>query len=214
MRRLQGSGLRISFFIFFARLFLLFDLEILLHRGPEPPKLKTQNVPKMTALFRQRTKSMIIRKGHELDAPITSAELYALFSTIVKQASRQPLVDSVEVRMMVVYSRWVQIVTAKTTRFYITSIVEGWDNIANQMEIYQTPWFNFMTILGQQCILLAVFESTRMQTPDTKGRTPLRDMAPREQNLKHKLPTAEMCGSKKKKIKHKPDGTKDTLPIF
>lgn len=119
--------------------------------------------------------------------------------------------------MLVVYSRWVQIVTAKMTRFYITSIFEGWDNIANQMEIHQTPWFNFMTILGQQCVLLAVFESTRMQSPDVKARAPLRNMAPREQNLKsskRNLPTAEKCGNKKKKIKHTPDGTKDTLPIF
>jgi hypothetical protein len=117
--------------------------------------------------------------------------------------------------MLVVYSRWVRIVIAKTTRFYITSIIEGWDDIANQMEIYQTPWLNFMTIMGQQCVLLAVFESTRMQNP-VKARAPLRDMAPSEQNSKsskRKLPTAEECGNKKK-IKYTPDGTKDTLPIF
>lgn len=117
--------------------------------------------------------------------------------------------------MLVVYSRWVQVVTAKTTRFYITSVVEGWDNIANQMEIYQTPWFNFMNIPGQQCVLLAVFESTRMQSPGVKARAPLRDMAPREQNAKsskRKLSTAEKYGNKKKKTKHT-HGTKEALPI-
>lgn len=116
--------------------------------------------------------------------------------------------------MLVVYSRWVQIVTAKTTRFYIASIVEGWDNIANQMEIYQTPWFNFMTILGQQCVLLAVFDSTRIQNPDVMARVPLRDMTPREQNLKsskRKPSAAEKCGNKK--IKNTPDGTKHTVKI-
>ena len=119
--------------------------------------------------------------------------------------------------MLVVYSRWVRIITAKTTLSYITSIVEGWDNIANQMEIHQTPWLNFTTILGQQCVLLAVFESTRMQSPDVKARAPLRDMAPSEQNLKlvkRKLPIAENCGNKKKKLNHITDGTKDTSPIF
>lgn len=100
---------------------------------------------------------------------------------------------------------------------YITSIVEGWDNIANQMEIHQTPWLNSTTILGQKCALLAVFESTRMQSLNVEARAPLRDMAPGEQNLKsekRKLPTTEKCDNKKKKSNHKPDGTKDTSPIF
>jgi hypothetical protein len=119
--------------------------------------------------------------------------------------------------MLVVYSRWVRILTAKTTLSYITSIVEGWDNIANQMEIHQTPWLNFTTILGQQCSLLAVFESTRMRSLDVQARAPLRDMAPSEQNLKlgkRKLPTAENGGNNKKKLNHIPDGTKDKSPIF
>jgi hypothetical protein len=57
----------------------------------------------MTALFRQRTKSkhlyisLVIRKEHEFDTLVTSAELYALFSMAAKQASRQPLVDFIEV---------------------------------------------------------------------------------------------------------------------
>ncbi|KAG9228047.1 hypothetical protein BJ875DRAFT_490303 [Amylocarpus encephaloides] len=177
----------------------------------------------MTAFFRQRSKgkhmyiSLVIRKEHESDTLITSAELYALFSTAAKQAWRQPHVDLVEVRMLVVYSRWVQIVTAKMTRIYITSIIEGWDNIANQMEICHTPWLNFMTILGQQCVLLAAFESTRIRSPDVEARVPLRDMATREQNSKSSkrtLPTAEKCDNNKQKVKHTPDGTKDTLPIF
>ena len=104
--------------------------------------------------------------------------------------------------MLVVYSRWVRIITAKTTLSYITSIVEGWDNIANQMEIYQTPWLNFTTILGQQCVLLAVFESTRMQSPYVKARAPLIDTAPSEQNLKsvkRKLPTAESVAKRRRR---------------
>ncbi|KAF4629207.1 hypothetical protein G7Y89_g8939 [Cudoniella acicularis] len=142
----------------------------------------------MTALFRQKTKSkhlyisLVIRKERQSDTQITSSELYTLFSTAVKQALRQPLVNFVEV------------VTAKTTRLYVTSIVEGWENITNQMEIYQTPWFNFMDVLGQQCVLLAVFEATRMQSPNVKARVPLRDMVPSEQNSKsskRKLPTTE-----------------------
>lgn len=63
----------------------------------------------MTALFRQRTDrkylyiSLVIRKEHEFDTLITSAELYALFSTAAKQASRQPLVDFVEVSKAQMY---------------------------------------------------------------------------------------------------------------
>lgn len=119
--------------------------------------------------------------------------------------------------MLVVYSRWVRIVTANTTLSYITSILEGWDNIANQMEIHQTPWLNFTTILGQQCALLAIFELTRMQSPDVRARAPLKDMAPSEQSLKsvkRKFPTPKHCGNKKKKkSNHIPDGAKDKSAI-
>ncbi|KAF8862546.1 hypothetical protein BDZ45DRAFT_686681 [Acephala macrosclerotiorum] len=176
----------------------------------------------MTALFRQKTKSkhlyisLVIRKEHQSDTLITSSELYTLFSTAVKQASRQPLVNFVEVRMLVVYSRWVQIVTAKTTRSYVTSIVEGWENIASQMEIYQTPWFNFMDVPGQQCVLLAAFEATGMQSPNARARVPLRDMVPSEQNSKsskRELPTAEEYGNKIKKTSHRQDGPKEALPM-
>jgi len=110
----------------------------------------------------------------------------------------------------------VQIVTAKTTRYYVTSIVEGWENIADQMEIYQTPWFNFMDVLGQQCVLLAAFEATTMQSPNVKARVPLRHMVPSEQNSKfskRKLPTAEEYCNKRKKKKHRQDGPKEALPI-
>lgn len=118
--------------------------------------------------------------------------------------------------MLVVYSRWVQIVTAKTTRCYITSIVEGWEKIAGQMEIYQTPWFNFMDVPGQQCVLLAAFEATRMQSPNVNVRVPLKDMVPSEQNSKsskRKLPTAEENGSKREKTKHGKDDSKEAFPM-
>lgn len=118
--------------------------------------------------------------------------------------------------MLVVYSRWVRIITAKMTRFYITSIVEGWDDITNQMEIYQTSWLNFMTIVGQQRVLLAVFESTEIQSHDATARTPLEDIAPSNQTVrssKRKPPTAEERGNKKR-IRDTSDCTIDTSPVF
>ena len=63
----------------------------------------------ITALFRQRTSrrhlyiSIVIRKEHEFDTLITSAELYTMFSTAAKQASRQPLVDFIEVSHAYMY---------------------------------------------------------------------------------------------------------------
>jgi hypothetical protein len=78
-----------------------------------------------------------------------------------------------EVRMLVIYSQWVQVITAKTTRSYVTSIIEGWDDIADQMEIYQTPWFNFVDILGQQGLLLCTLAQVELQGPFAKTRTPL-----------------------------------------
>ena len=102
--------------------------------------------------------------------------------------------------MLVVYSRWVRIFGAKTTRSYITSIVEGWENIANQMEIYQTPWFNFMTFISQQYVLLTLFESTRLKSL-VNIRDPLRDIISSKQNsetLKRKPQIIEVYGNKKK----------------
>jgi len=51
-----------------------------------------------------------------------------------------------QVRLLIIYSQWGQLVTATTTRSYVTSIVEGWQNIVDKTEICQTPWFNFMEI--------------------------------------------------------------------
>jgi hypothetical protein len=78
-----------------------------------------------------------------------------------------------EVRMLVIYSQWVQVITAKTTRSFVASIIEGWDGIADQMEIYQTPWFNFVHILGQQGPLLCTLAEVELQGPFVKTRTPL-----------------------------------------
>ncbi|KAF7860272.1 hypothetical protein EAF04_008400 [Stromatinia cepivora] len=162
----------------------------------------------MTALFRQQTErkhvytSLVIRKEHESGTLITSAELYALFSTTVKQMRRQPLIDSVEVRILAVYSQWVQIITAKTTQSYITSILEGQSNIADEMEISQTPWFDFLSISGQHCVLLAVFESIRMQSSDVKAQIPFNDIKLQERHsksLKRKISTTQEYGNKKKR---------------
>src|SRR3954466_168762 len=73
--------------------------------------------------------------------------------------------------MLVIYSHWVRIVTAKTTNPYITSIMKGWDSIAGQLEIYQTPWFNFIDIQGQQRVLLCVLEAIELQNIIRRPRT-------------------------------------------
>jgi hypothetical protein len=97
--------------------------------------------------------------------------------------------------MLVVYSRWVQIFTARTTRLYITSVIQGWNEIADQMEIYQTSWFNFTDISCQQQILLFALEWIDLQNHSlTNPRAPPKEMGPsvrNSKNLKRKYDVGE-----------------------
>lgn len=105
-----------------------------------------------------------------------------------------------------------QIVTAKTTPSYVTSIVEGWENIADQMEISQTQWFNFTDISGQIRVLLAALEATTPQSlPIKKPRLPLGDLEPTAQNFKspkRKLDTSTEHGNKRRKGNNTGDETR------
>lgn len=88
--------------------------------------------------------------------------------------------------MLVVYSRWVQIFTARTTRLYITSVIQGWNEIVDQMEIYQTSWFNFTDISCQQQILLFALEWIDLQSHSLNNpRALLKEMGPSIRNSKN-----------------------------
>ncbi|KAM0145517.1 hypothetical protein ACHAQE_011227 [Botrytis cinerea] len=180
--------------------------------------------------------SFVIRKEHRSDAVITSTELYTLFCTMARQMEKQSLshmetievsnpffqyipteskslLTFVQVRMIVIYSRWVQIITAKSTRAYITSIINGFDDIAGEMQISQTPWFNFLSISGRHCVLLAVFEGIRIRSSNVnvkvqisllKTKAPQDDFTIKEQismTRKRKISTTEEYGNGNKKMK-------------
>ena len=124
---------------------------------------------------------------------------------------------SVQVRILVVYSRWVQVFTAKTTRRYVTSIVNGWKDIADHMEISQTPWFNFTDKFGQQQVLLFALEWSELQSPIIrKSRMPLNDMEPHAQNSKfrkRKLDTGREQSDKRQKGEHGGNRAKEASGI-
>ena len=63
------------------------------------------------------------------------------------------------------FSRWVQVLTAKMTPSYISSILQGKADIVGSMEITRTPWFNFFHPAGQLRILLSAFQNTTLQPP-------------------------------------------------
>ncbi|MCJ1405058.1 hypothetical protein MMC11_008284 [Xylographa trunciseda] len=133
------------------------------------------------------------------------------------QASAQPSRNSLQVRMLVIYSRWVQIFTAKTTQRYVYSVIEGRNEIADQMKIYQTPWFNFTDVSGQQQILRFALEWVILQIPGTKKqRVPLEDVQSSTQNSKspkRKLDAGGEQSNKRQKREHKRDGTKETSAL-
>ncbi|KAF7921718.1 uncharacterized protein EAE98_008565 [Botrytis deweyae] len=104
-----------------------------------------------------------------------SSILYSVpWQDMKKQSSSH--IETIEVRMIVVYSRWVQIITAKSTQAYITSIINGYNDIAGEMQISQTPWFNFSSILGRHCVLLAVFEGIRIRSSDVNFKAQIPDL--------------------------------------
>ncbi|KAF7898784.1 hypothetical protein EAF00_005230 [Botryotinia globosa] len=159
--------------------------------------------------------SFIVRKEHRSDAVITSTELYTLFCTMARQMKKQSSshMETIEVRMIVIYSQWVQIITARSTQAYITSIINGYDNIAGEMQISQTPWFNFLSISGRHCVLLAVFEGIRIQSsdvnveaqiPDLMAKVPRVDFTVKEQNSmtrKRKISITKEYGNGNKRMK-------------
>lgn len=146
--------------------------------------------------------SVIIRERHRPEALISSAELYSLLAMAAKHST--PLhTDPINVRLLVVYSCWVQVLTAKTTPFHIMSIVEGWEDIVDKMEIHQTPWFNFFHAPGQLRILLSAFETIKLEPYwVTKLRMPLKDIRSNSQPkcLKRNLDNGRELGNKRHKL--------------
>lgn len=145
--------------------------------------------------------SIIIRERNRPESSISSAELYFMLAMAATHCTTLDA-ENINVRLLIVYSFWVQIVAVNTTRSYITSIVKGWKGIADKMEIHQTPWFNFLNADGQLRILLYSFDGIKLEPKKAaKVRVPLQGMKPNVQRkqTKRKLVNEGDSGSKRRK---------------
>ncbi|KAJ8062399.1 hypothetical protein OCU04_008940 [Sclerotinia nivalis] len=138
---------------------------------------------KLTLSLSHKTKriipllSIVIRERNRPEHSLSSAELYIAFA----MAAMHCLPDNTEtinVRVLIVYSFWVQVVTVTTTPLYITSIIQGSECIVGKMAIYRTRWFNFLDASGRLGIFLSALEDINLELPpedtnlNTNGKRP------------------------------------------
>ncbi|KAG4439156.1 hypothetical protein IFR05_005355 [Cadophora sp. M221] len=115
-------------------------------------------------------------------------------------------VRSINLRLLIVYSHWVQVLNVTTTVPYIASIVDGQADIADEMIIYRTLWFNFLDASGQLQALLSTFEGIELEHKvESKGvmrtQVPLQEIktnAPRQRS-KRRLDNGEELDNQRSK---------------
>lgn len=68
--------------------------------------------------------------------------------------------------MFVVYSCWVQVLSATAPLSYIMSILEGRKDIEGSLEISESPWFNLHSPSSLEQLLSYAFESVTLDEPE------------------------------------------------
>lgn len=91
----------------------------------------------------------------------TTAELYCLLS-LAARINEETHAEVIKVRLFIVYSSWVQILSATAPLSYILSMLQRKGHIEGHMEISESPWFNLLSLSGLERILLYAFESTTL----------------------------------------------------
>ncbi|KAG9242732.1 hypothetical protein BJ878DRAFT_155844 [Calycina marina] len=120
--------------------------------------------------------SVLIRERCRPDSSLTTAELYLVLAMAAKHRML-PDVRSINLRLLIVYSHWVQVLNVTTTVPYIASIVDGQADIADKMIIHRTSWFNFLDGSGQLQALLSTFEGIELE-PHMEPNRAMRTQVP------------------------------------
>ncbi|CAD6442611.1 2856d557-0eb4-4541-88e7-be29367e0041 [Sclerotinia trifoliorum] len=105
--------------------------------------------------------SIVIRERNRPEHLLSSAELYVAFAMAAMHCSLEDI-KTINVRVLIVYSYWVQVVTVTTTPLYIKSIIQGSECIMGKMAIHRTRWFNFLDPSGRLGILLSASEDINL----------------------------------------------------
>jgi len=106
--------------------------------------------------------SVLIRERCRPESSLTTAELYFVLAMAAKYRTL-PDTRSINLRLLIVYSHWVQVLNVTTTVPYITSIVDGEAAVTDKMIVHQTSWFNFLDSSGQLRTLLSIFEGIKLE---------------------------------------------------
>jgi hypothetical protein len=121
--------------------------------------------------------AVVKRNRARLESSPTSAELYSILSlaamfreqkTHAGDIKVRVIADLVsclqanrhQVRLFIVHSCRVQILSATAPLSYIMSILEGTENIEGSLDISESPWFNLVSLPSLEQLLLSAFEST------------------------------------------------------
>jgi hypothetical protein len=160
--------------------------------------------------------AVIRRQREQPESLPTLTELYSLFSSaamfkkqktharVIKARSITTTVsflpaDPLQVRLFIVYSSWVQVLSATAPLSYIMSILERRDHIEGNMEISESPWFNLLSLPDLERLLLFAFESATLvkhkRIPDMFSK--LRQ-SPQSQTPKRKIIDLKEGGVAKK----------------
>jgi hypothetical protein len=104
------------------------------------------------------------------------------------------------VRLFIVYSCWVQVLSATAPLSYILSILAGKGYIEGNLEISESPWFNLLSLSHLERLLLSAFE---FATLTEHKRIPEMFLKLRQtlqpQSTKHKMDKLEGEVAKKRK---------------
>ncbi|KAF4628437.1 hypothetical protein G7Y89_g9718 [Cudoniella acicularis] len=90
----------------------------------------------------------------------TVVELYSMLS--MAAMFRKQKTHAGVVRLFIVHSCWVQVLSATAPLSYIMSILEGRDSIEGILEIIESPWFNLLSLPSLEQLLLYAFESATL----------------------------------------------------
>lgn len=145
----------------------------------------------------------VIKRHRKRPDPLpTVVELYSMLSLAAKFRKQKSHTDVVKVRLFIVHSCWVQVLSATAPLSYILSIHEGRDQIEGSLEINESPWFNILTSPGLERLLLFAFEFTTLneqkRIPDIFLRYSKKNIQP--QSPKHEMDHLEGKDVKRQKV--------------
>lgn len=105
----------------------------------------------------------VVTRHREHPEPFpTVKELYSMLSMAAMFKNQKTHAEVIKIRLFIVHSCWVQVLSATAPLSYIISILERRDFIEGILEIIESPWFNLLSLPSLEQLLLYAFESVTL----------------------------------------------------